>query len=477
MTDKSLQRREAELFKELQKSSTRLDRRQFFVTAASVSIGSGLIGQALAEEPRGSFRDGVPAQPRAMTLRDLPATGRFRDELVKDLSGLSDLSYKSQGAQWWRFKNYITPNEDFFIRNTYATPRAESDPRVDKRHWRLKIHGNGVERELTISYDDLLKMPSRSIIATMECAGNSRNLFWEQQGMTDGEQKVKGNGWGLGAIGQAEWEYVPIDHILGRVGLKKGAKWALIWSGIDSKKPGSESDTGRPLPVQEFRERGGDIGLCFKMNGVELPPDHGGPVRMLVPGWTGAASIKWVREIKIATHNFWVPLNSFDHVFIGPAYKAPKPQPGDEFRFTKASDIKGPMVDWLKPKSLLTVPMVVSDKKHLPHNYHLNVGERPKLAAGKQSMLGFAWGPRFGVRAVQYRIDGGEWQTATLVPPTLGRYTWSRFRFDWTAEPGTHKLETRTIDNRWNMQPDKETEFNSGGYEFWSVPQFHVDVV
>ena len=84
---------------------------------------------------------------------------------------------------------------------------------------------------------------------------------------------------------------------------------------------------------------------------------------------------------------------------------------------------------------------------------------------------------QFGVRAVHYRINDGLWQEAQLVPPTLGRYTWTRFRFDWLAKPGRHVLETRTIDKRWNMQPEDQTEFNTGGYEFWTVPKFHIDVV
>ncbi len=450
-----------------------VDRRAFLTSLGALSItGLGARG-AEAQSVLGSFRSGVPAITRAANGR----VGRYRDELVKDLSLLSDLSYKSQGAQWWTFNTFITPIEKFFIRNTYATPRPEYDERVDPRHWRLRIHGNGVERELTLTYDDLLAMPSRSIIATMECAGNGRTLFWEQQGMTEGERRVKGNGWGLGAVGQAEWQYVPMSHILGLVGLRKSAAWALMWSGVDSKAPGQASDTGRPLPVSELVERGDVIGLVFKMNGLDLPPDHGGPVRLLVPGWTGAASIKWLTEIKIADHNFWVPLNSHDHVFHGPEFKPPKPKPGDEFRFTTPEQIVGPMVTWLKPKSLLTVPMMVTEKRALPHNYPLKLGERPQLKTGRRLMTGFAWAPQYGVMKVDYRINGGAWQRARVRGPNMLRYTWVRFEFEWDAPPGRHLIETRTTDLAGQSQPDSQIAFNSGGYEFWGVPDFHVDVV
>jgi sulfane dehydrogenase subunit SoxC len=451
-----------------------LHRRQF-LTAAAAAGAAGIVGsrQALAELPLGSFRAGIPA-----ISREGPAAiGRYRDELVKDLSHLTDLSFKSQGAQWWKFNTFNTPTEQFFIRNTYATPRAELDERVDPRHWKLRIHGDGIERELTITYDDLLKMPSRTIICTMECAGNGRTMFWEQQGMTTGKTQVKGNSWGLGAVGQAEWQYVPMSHILGLVGLKKGAKWALFWSGVDAKVAGQASDQGRPVPVQELVDRGNDIGLVFKMNGLDLPPDHGGPVRVVVPGWTGAASIKWLTEIKIATHNFWVPLSAFDHVFEGPEYKAPKPQLGDEFRFCRPDQIVGPMVTWLKPKSLITIPLMVTSAHALPHNYPLKLGERPQLAAGRRVVTGFAWGPQYGVARVDYRIDGGPWQKARLQGPNMGRYTWVRFNFDWDATRGQHTIETRTTDLGAQRQPESTIAYNSGGYEFWGVPKIPVEVV
>ena len=459
------------------RSSAVISRRNFVAAAAAAGVaGSIYPRQALAETGNrllGSFRSGVPAATRHGAL----GLGRYRDELVKDLSQLTDLSFKSQGAQWWQLNTFITPIEQFFIRNTYATPLAAYDKRVDREHWRLKIHGNGIEREITITYDDLIKMPSRSIVCTMECAGNGRTMFWEQQGMTSGDTKVKGNGWGLGAVGQAEWQYVPMSHILGLVGLKKSAKWALFWSGVDAKRAGEQSETGRPLPVGELTGRGDVIGLVYKMNGLDLPPDHGGPVRVLVPGWTGAASIKWLTEIKIAENNFWVPLSAFDHVFEGPTYKAPKPAPDDEFRFCQPKQIVGPMVTWLKPKSLITLPLQVTESHALPHNYPLKLSEKPRLPSGQRTITGFAWGPQYGVARVDYRIDSGPWQRATLRGPNMGRYTWVRFHFDWDAQPGDHVIETRTTDLAGQKQPDDDIPFNSGGYEFWGVPRIPVTVV
>lgn len=404
--------------------------------------------------------------------------GRSRPAFVKDIGELVDLNATNQGGAYWNFRTFVTPIDQFFIRNEFATPRAEQDLRVDPKHWTLRIHGNAVERELIIGYEDLLRMPSRSIIATMECAGNGRSLFWEQQEMTSGVTAVTGTGWGLGGIGQAEWQFVPMSHILSLVGLKANAKAALFWSGVDNleNKPGAAGDRGRPIPAEVLRGNADVIGLAFKMNGLDLPADHGGPVRALVPGWCGAASTKWLTEIKIASHDFWVPLNSTAHVMIGPDYPPPVPAPGDEFRFVSADKILGPAVTWSPPKSLITVPLVLEKQPKFPHNYPLQPGEWAKLPKGFQRVRGYAWAPRYGVRRVEYRIDGGAWRTARIEMPNMGRFTWVRFDFPWDAAEGRHLIETRVTDRRNVTQPET-VPYNKGGFDFWAVPKFRVQVV
>ena len=400
---------------------------------------------------------------------------RFRPTFVKDLSRLIDLNPNNQGAAYWNLKTYITPVDDFYVRNEYPTPRPETDKRVDARSWRLKIHGNGIERPIEISYDDLLKMPSRCMISTMECAGNGRSLFWEQQGMLEKPEQVGGTGWGFGGIGQAEWQFVPMSHILGLVGLKKAARHALFWSGVDGKTPGTQSDTGRPVPIETLTSRGQDCGLAFQMNGKDLLPDHGAPVRALIPGWCGAASTKWLTEIKIASHNFWVPLNSFRHVMIGQDYPAPKPKPGDEFRFVQPDGVRGPMVTWCPPRSMLSMPLVLEKQPKHPHNYPLQPGERPKLVAGRQKLHGYAWAPRSGVSHVDLNVDGRGWQRARILDRQPNRYTWVRFEMPTELAAGRHVIATRTTDKAGLRQPDS-VAFNEGGFDFWAVPKFHVDV-
>jgi sulfane dehydrogenase subunit SoxC len=458
------------------KASGSLDRRRLLISAAAFGASALLAnsGASAQQAPNPSL---PPPDTLHPSMRRTP--GRYRPTLVKDLSQMNDLGPINQEGPYWNYRTWITPIEQFFIRNEFATPRAETEPRVDRRYWKLRIHGNAIERELTIGYEDLLKMPSRSIICTMECAGNGRSLFWEQQNMIAGETAVSGNPWGLGSVGQAEWQYVPMSHILGLVGLKPTAKAALFWSGVDNKenKPGAEGDRGRPLEISVLREFADVIGLAFKMNGFDLPADHGGPVRMIVPGYCGATSTKWVTEIKIADHNFWVPLNSVVHVMIGPDYPPPKPEPGDEFRYVRsAAAVLGPAVTWRPPMSLITVPLVLEKSPRFPANYPLQRGELPKLASGPQMVRGYAWAPRHGVRKVEYRIDGTDWQTARIEMPNMGRFTWVRFDFPWSPETGRHLIETRVTDTKGATQPDT-VPFNRGGFNNWAIPKFHIDVV
>lgn len=452
MAAKEQQAQERALVDEALRIGPQTDRRRFFVSAAAFGAAAAAPGMAQAQA--------APAAPAAAPAA--PA----RKALVKDDSRLLNIGATVRSGNYWDFSTYITPVEEFFVRNHYPTPLVEAKPVLDPKQWRMKIHGNAVERSLDIGYEDLLKMPSRTVIATMECHGNGRTLFWEQQD----QMQVAGGNWGLGAIGQAEWQIVPLSHIFGLVGLKKDAKSALFWSGVDG------SDMGRPMPVADILARADDIGICFKMNGNALTPDHGAPVRMVVPGWGGTASTKWVTEIRLDNHQHWVRLNTRGEVYVGPTYPAPAVGPTDEFiGGITAADVKGPMVTWMPIKTLITVPMVLEKSPSVPVNYPLKKGEWPRMSAGRQLVRGYAWAPQYGIRDVEYRVDGGGWQRAQIQGPNLGRYTWVRFDFPWDARPGDHVIETRGIDTAGNVQPET-VPFNQFGMANSAIPKFRIRV-
>lgn len=435
------------------RDGSNLDRRSLFVSAAA--FGAVAAAPALAQAPAAA-----PAAPAAAPRR----------AIIKDDSRVLNIGATVRSGNYWDFTTFMTPVEEFYVRNHYPTPTADRSPALAREAWKLKVHGVSVANPLEITYNDLLKMPSRTIIATMECHGNGRTLFWEQGGFTG--QEVAGGNWVMGAVGQAEWQYVPMSEVFARCGVRPDALTVMFWSGVDG------NDMGRPMPFADIAARADDIGICYAMNGNPLTPDHGAPVRIVVPGWGGTASIKWVTEIRITNKRVWSRLNTKGEVYIGPSYSAPTfDANADEFLpgITPA-DIKGPMVTWMPPKSTLTIPLVLEKSPSVPANYPLKRGEVPKLSAGRQTMRGYAWAPQHGVNAVEYRIDGGAWQRATIQQPNLGKYTWVRFTFPWDAPRGQHVLETRTTDNAGVTQPE-QIPLNTLGMANWSIPKFRVEVV
>jgi sulfane dehydrogenase subunit SoxC len=443
----SEQRHRAEadgLVRKVLRDGTNTQRRSLFVSAAAFGAAAALGGAAT------------------------PALAQARRPILKDDSRVLNIGATVRSGNYWNFTTFMTPVEEFYVRNHYPTPIVEQRPVLAPENWKLRIHGASVERPVELSYNDLLAMPSRTIIATMECHGNGRTLFWEQDGLTG--QQVAGGNWVLGAVGQAEWQYVPMSEIFARVGIKPDAKTVLFWSGVDG------NDMGRPMPYADVVAQQHDMGVCFAMNGNPLIPDHGAPVRVVVPGWGGTASIKWLTEIRVTDRRVWCRLNTRGEVFIGPDYARPEFSADDEFIGVTADDIKGPMVTWMPPKSFITVPLVLEKSPSVPSNYPLKRGEVPKLSAGQQTLRGYAWAPQHGVRTVEVRIDGGPWQQATIRPPNLGKYTWVRFDIPWNATAGQHVIETRATDNAGTAQP-ATVPMNTLGMANWAIPKFRVEVV
>lgn len=464
---KHLAAAEDALMREAIARGPREDRRRFLVSAAAFGASATAASLAGCAQMQPAAPGGMAQLPAQIPTGPSPAPAAgARRVFVKDDSRLVNIGATVRSGPYWNFSTYITPIEDFYIRNHYATPTAEAKPELARARWRLRIHGNAVARPFEIGYEDLLKMPSRTLIATLECHGNARTLFWEQQDMKD----VTGGNWIFGAIGQAEWRYVPIGELLERAGVRREARSALFWSGIDGE------DMGRPMPVSELLARGDEIGVCYQMNGNELTPDHGAPVRLSVPGWGGTAWIKWLTQIRIDTHRHWCRLNTRGEVYIGPDYPAPAVEPTDEFIGVTAADVRGPMVTWMPIKTMLTVPLVLEKSPSIPPNYPLKRGEWPILKAGRQQMLGFAWAPQHGIRRVEYRIDGGSWERAQIIEPNLGKYTWVRFTFPWNATVGDHVIETRGTDNAGNVQPER-VPFNQLGMANGAIPKFRIRVV
>jgi sulfane dehydrogenase subunit SoxC len=219
--------------------------------------------------------------------------------------------HKTNAEMRWeqmRGRGYTTPNDLFFIRNHTETAR------IDRGGWRLRVQGSGVTRPLDLSYDELVKLGQTTVTRFVECAGNGRVFFGEAQG-----HKAEGTPWRLGAIGVAEWTGVPLGVVLERAGVKPTAR-DVMPVGLD------ELMVRRPMALAKAMAE--DTLLVYGMNGEDLPPDHGAPVRALVPGWVGAANVKWVGRVEVSTEPLFSDWNTSSYVLLGPGYQPQGPAQG-----------------------------------------------------------------------------------------------------------------------------------------------------
>jgi DMSO/TMAO reductase YedYZ molybdopterin-dependent catalytic subunit len=413
----------------------RLTRRD--VLKLSVGAALAAAGQAIEGGAPAAWAQGGPEDPIAIAQR------LFVKDITKNYYALAA---PVAGAHWWKFTTDITPVERLFLRSRYKTPI------VDKSAWKLTVSGDAIDRPMEFTYGDLLKMRSLRAVRYHECNGN-------------------GGIRGFGLIGQVEWHYVPIGEILGRVRVRPNGVQALFWSGVDGP------DTGRPIDLAELRSRPEVIGLAYGMNGSDLPADHGGPVRLIVPGWGGSASIKWLTEIRIASHRFWTRMNTKEEALIGPQYAPDTPGASDELTLgVAASDIRGQTAKWQTTKSHLNLPIVLDRLPRIPPGYPLQQGVRPIVNAGRRTMSGYAYSP-MGIRKVEYSTDGGRtWTAAVPVGPIDRPGAWTRFQFSWDATPGDHTLLTRATDGNGTVQPG-EAPLNELRLQDNSIPRFEVRAV
>jgi DMSO/TMAO reductase YedYZ molybdopterin-dependent catalytic subunit len=316
-------------------------------------------------------------------------------------------------------RGYLTPASHFFVRNHTTSPR------VDLRTWRLRVEGNAVERPLDLTFDDLLGLPSRSVICFVECAGNGRGFFKEIMGKV-----ASGTQWHLGAIGVAEWTGVPLAAVLDLARVKRDTPRDILnvlVEGLDSVK------VNRPISLAKAMEE--ETLLAYAMNGEPVPPDHGFPVRAIVPGWVGINNIKWVGRIEVRDQAIAVPTTTTSYVLDGPEY------PGKV------------------PLRLQTLKSAVA----LPWG--------ATLPAGRQRVRGLAWSPAGRISRVEVSLDrGATWRPATLREPNLPR-AWVRWDVEWDARPGEHTILPRAVDEYGHTQPPA-IPWNAQGYGY-DVPVPH----
>jgi len=375
---------------------------------------------------------GVEPAVRPAAAADGPILKPLPPEYFTVYGSNAEMRWEAMAGQ-----GYHTPVDRFFVRDHTRTPR------IDAATWRLKLFGSGLrgspteDAPVTFDYDELRAMPSRTITAFIECAGNGRSFYTSQQGQT-----VSGTAWRLGAVGVARWRGVPLAEVLRRAGLSAGAV-DVMPRGLDPDYVDAGTNHGRvrrPLPIAKALD---DVLLAYEMNGEPLPPDHGHPVRLVVPGWIGIASIKWVGDIEVAAEPLHSPWDTRYYRMFGPGY----PEEG----------------------SAPLTRQVVKSAFELPWN--------GTLAAGRTHVLrGRSWSGNGPVRSVEVSTDGGRtWRRAIPVGTAKPR-AWLRWTLPWTPSgTGAHTLLARATDATGAVQPDSAA-YNTLGYLFGAVVRHPVTV-
>jgi DMSO/TMAO reductase YedYZ molybdopterin-dependent catalytic subunit len=322
---------------------------------------------------------------------------------------------------------YLTPNDLFFVRHHWNPTFPDAST------WRLTVDGE-VERPLALSLSDLKAMPRASATCVLQCAGNGRSLH---------RPIVPGVQWKYGAVGNAKWTGVRVRDVLEKAGLKAGARH-LHTFGTD-KPPEKVPPFHRSVELDKIREDGV---IAFEMNGEPLPQAHGGPARLVVPGWAGDHWMKWLDRISPQA----APQTGF---YMDTAYRYPKTpgEPGVAFK-----------PDEMTPVTELFVKS--------------NITESPAAArVGKAATIrGFAFSGAPDVAKVEVTDDGG----ATWSPATLGKdhdpHAWRLWSYAYTPKKsGRVTLHARATDSRGSVQP-KNAVWNQSGYLYNAWPSADVEV-
>lgn len=321
----------------------------------------------------------------------------------------------------------ITPNSNYFIRNHFGVPN------IDVSTWSISIWGE-VDNPVMVRYEELLEMPSREVKSLLECAGNSRSTM---------QPPAEGVAWDHGAVGTAVWKGVPVATVLGKASVRNIAKNVLFEGadyGRERNAPGAlaprELSYAMSLPMGKVLHP--DTLLVYEMNGETLPPEHGYPMRLLVPGWYGMASVKWVANIRVLEQPFRGFHENDYYVYVAEG----------------AGDSTGQRISTIKVKSLITSP---------------NRGGL--VPVGTQQIRGVAWSGGSPITKVEISTDDGRnWYEAD-VEESDSLYGWQHWVYDWEAgRPGHYLLRARAADEQGNVQPS-QAQWNFRGY---SVNSIHV---
>ena len=324
---------------------------------------------------------------------------------------------------------WLTPIPRFFVRNHMHEPSQ-----LSAADWRLSIGGE-VEKTLTLTLADLSKLELHSVVNTLECAGNGRGFQRPQ---------VPGVQWGKGAVGTAKFSGPRLRDVLERAGVKSSGKH-VAFRGLD-EVPGKVPPFIRSIPIEKALDA--DTLVATHMNGAPLTKHHGFPARALTPGWIGAASCKWLTEIKVLD-------SEFAGNFMNPGYRLPN-QPIKPGETVKPEDTH--------PVTSLVVKSVISGPL-----------DGATLKPGRVAIHGAAWAGEAGIAKVEISTDGGTTWALANFGEERARHAWRLWHHEWVAKPGDFSIRSRATDSQGRAQPAAGV-WNPSGYLYNAIDEVKVHV-
>ena len=316
------------------------------------------------------------------------------------------LAFRNRGMPLEGLRYDITPTGMHYLLIHFDIPY------IDAAEWRLNVGGMAAN-PLSLSLDDIKRRPRVTMPVTMECAGNGRARL---------NPRPVSQPWLLEAIGTAEWTGTPLKGVLDDAGVDPAAA-DVVFTGRDEGVQGGEAQLyQRSLTPAEIARD--EALLAYEMNGAPLEPQHGYPLRLLVPGWYGMTSVKWLDSIEAVAE----PFKGY--------------QMEQTYRYKNAPDDPGEPVSTMRVRALMLPP-------GMP-----DFMTRTRLVdAGEVTLTGKAWAGRLGVSKVEVSEDDGlSWRAAEL-GAQVGRFAWRNWAYRWDAKPGRRFLCVRATDEAGNTQP------------------------
>ncbi|MCX4824169.1 sulfite oxidase [Streptomyces sp. NBC_01142] len=329
------------------------------------------------------------------------------------------LATRNHGLPLEALRYDLTPAGLHYVLVHYDIPAA------DAATWELTVRGR-VRTPLTLGMRTLTSYPAATQRVTMECAGNGRARL---------TPRPVSQPWLVEAVGTAEWTGVPLRTLLADAGVAADAVEAVFTGADHGVERGVEQDYQRSLPLPVATGGDPEVLVAYAMNGRPLPPQHGHPLRLVVPGWYGMAQVKWLRDISLTDS----PFTGFQQAVA--------------YRCRQSADDPGEPVTRIAPRALM-----------IPPGFPDFMSRARVVRPGRVRLEGRAWSGHAPVTRVRMSTDGGRsWSEAELAAPDGHGWAWRRWQASWTATPGSHVLSVRAEDAEGHTQP-LDQPWNRGGF-------------